>query len=91
MKTIRIRAKLVKIKQNLIFLDFKLVDFGNEICEEDVLGVFGVFVGEKFLYVIFAYLQVVVLIDTIEDKLKNAFVVHETKDGDSWNEEKRYR
>ncbi len=91
MKTIRIGAKLVEVKQNLILLDFKLVDFWNEICEEDVLGVFGVFVRDKFFDVVFAYLQVVILIDTIKDKLKDTFVVHEAKDSDSWNEEKRYQ
>jgi hypothetical protein len=76
MKTIRIGAKLVKIENDLILLDFEFVDFGDEVDEENVLGVFWILVGKEFLDVIFGDFQVIILVYAVKNELQDAFVVH---------------
>ena len=70
---------MIKIQNNLILLNFEFVNLGNEVGEEDVLGVFGVLVGEEFFYVVFGDFEIVVLVDTVKNKLQDAFIVHQAE------------
>ena len=44
MKSVRIGAKLIKVKHGLIFLDFELVNLSDKVSEEDFLIIFRIFV-----------------------------------------------
>ena len=63
----------------MILLNFEFVNLGNEVGEEDVLGVFGVLVGEEFFYVVFGDFEIVVLVDTVKNELQDAFIVHQAE------------
>ena len=67
---------MVKIENDLILFDFEFVDFGDEVGEENVLGVFWILVGEEFLDVIFGDFQVIILVYAVKDEFQDAFVVH---------------
>ncbi len=83
MEAVRIGTELIKIEDGLIFLDFEFVNFDYKVGEEDFFRVFRVFVGNEFFNVVFCDFEIVILVDTVEHKLKYAFVIHKTEDCDS--------